>query len=346
MPKSKSLPAVATSPRLQPVLIREVVIKAIRQFFGDQGFHEVITPVLNTALPLEPTIYAFATDWQTHQGSQQLYLTTSPESGLKKMLAMGLGNCYSIGKSFRNLESSGQKHQPEFLMLEWYREKAEYQQVMTDVQQLILFVKKQVDAFLQRDNTDQLEYQETIFQLEKAWPVFSLEKLLKAHAGLDLAKVQTDQQLRQFAANKGYQTDGATWEQLFNQLVLNEVEPHLPAMAYFLVDFPARISPLCQTQTDRPHLAERFEVFFGNLELGNGNTELVDADQVSQHFQQQLDERHQAGEVAHAIDTEFIHSLKNLPHPPYAGIGLGVDRLVMLMADVTEINQVEVLGVS
>src|SRR5258708_367510 len=109
---------------LQPFFIREEIIKSIRSFFEEQYFHEVIIPILYSSLPLEPTLYSFSTTWKTNEGDRELYLCTSPESALKKMLAVGIGNCFAIGKSFRNLESSGPRHNPEFLMLEWYREDA------------------------------------------------------------------------------------------------------------------------------------------------------------------------------------------------------------------------------
>src|SRR6266498_2907542 len=106
---------------LQPYYIREELIHQTRQFFRTKNFREIIAPVLKESLPLEPNIYPFQTTWNRHNKQNPLYLVTSPESSLKKMLAKGVGNCFAIGHSFRNLESAGTKHNPEFLMLEWYR---------------------------------------------------------------------------------------------------------------------------------------------------------------------------------------------------------------------------------
>src|SRR5256885_1283105 len=101
--------------QLQPIFIREQVLMAIRSFFVGRGFHEVVVPVLNTVLPVEPNLFPFRTEWNTASKKKTLFLSTSPEAGLKKMMAVGVGNCFAIGKAFRNLEGAGDRHNPEFL---------------------------------------------------------------------------------------------------------------------------------------------------------------------------------------------------------------------------------------
>src|SRR3990167_5675290 len=127
-------------------LLRSRTLKAIRRFFDERGFQEVEIPVFNQALPVEPNLYSFASEWRALNKTTTFYLPISPESMLKKCLAAGLGNCYGIGHTFRNLEGSGSLHWPEFLMLEWYRENATYTDIMNDLQALVYFTKVEFDA--------------------------------------------------------------------------------------------------------------------------------------------------------------------------------------------------------
>ncbi len=315
-------------------VIREQIIQAVRAFFDEKKFHEVIVPVLNDAIPAEPTITPFSTEWQTNHGTQMLYLSTSPERALKKALAKNLGNCFAIGHSFRNLENSGNQHSPEFLMLEWYRKDSTYQDIMHDVQLLLLFVKKRIDIFLNRPVSNTVIYQNKKIALDKKWHIFSVPDVLRKYSDIDLSKVLDDSDLLREAAAKGYAVEDATWEQLFNQIFLNEVEPNLPSDPFFLTHFPARISPLCAVDTQRRYLAQRFEVFVAGMELGNGNTENTDASQVKKYFQRN---------TVLPIDEDFLAALEKMNGTSYAGIGLGLDRLAMFFADTTQIKDVSEL---
>ena len=326
---------------LQPVFIREEVIRAIRFFFEEKKFHEVITPSMNFALPLEPNIYAFATQWKTSSWSKDLYLSTSPESGLKKMLAKGIGNCFAIGKSFRNLEGSGSLHTPEFLMLEWYRENATYKEIMNDTRELIQFVKLRVDKLLNKKKSSTLKYQNRKILLDDKWPVFSMVDLIKKHTNLELKEILKDEVMIKVAKSKGYNTTNASWAELFDQLFVNEIEPSLPQDPFFISDFPSRISPLCTPQRERPYLVERFEVYMLGMELGNGNTENTDSEQVRELFTKEKISREKLGLFAPPIDEDFLNALDIMSSKQYAGIGLGVDRLAMIMADKTDITDVE-----
>jgi elongation factor P--beta-lysine ligase len=325
----------------QPFFVREEVIRSIRSFFEEKGFHEVITPVFNKALPLEPNIYAFSTVWKAANQEQPLFLTTSPESGLKKMIALGLGNCFSIGKCFRNLEGSGHKHNPEFLMLEWYREESDYQQIMRDTRELTIAMKKRVDKILGRKHSTELNFQGQKIQLNSEWQVFSMEKLLQEYSSIELREVIETEALVAKAKEKGYETTGSTWSQLLDQIFLNEVEPHLPTQPFFIVDFPARMSPLCKVNKKKPYLAERFEGFIAGMEIVNGNNENTDAQLVKNSFEKEHDHRLSLGQPTAPIDETFVQAVSAMSAHPYAGAGLGVDRLAMLFADTNDIKEVE-----
>lgn len=294
----------------QYLLVKEKVIKQIRSFFDERKFHEIVTPVFHDALPLEPTIYSFSTQWSTSERKEQFYLATSPESTLKKALASGIGNCYSIAHAFRNLESAGPLHKPEFLMLEWYREDATHEDIMTDVRDLF-----------------------SALEIHDSFQTLSLEKLFTDHLLISIQDLTDENHMRSLAKSKGYSIEEASWEQLFNQLFFNEIEPYLPFGLLFLTDFPAKISPLAKPQKIKTFLAERFEVFFNRIELGNGNTEHLDIQTIRKHFDAEKQYRIKRGLPSHPIDEEFLLCIQKLQQTekPYAGIGMGIDRLVMIV---------------
>lgn len=329
---SKSIPAF---------LIKEQVIKATRNFFDEQNFNEIIIPVLHKALSLEPTLYAFSTNWQTLTKNQTFYLPLSPEAVLKKALAAGIKNCFGIGHTFRNLENSSNLHHPEFLMLEWYRTDANYQQIMQDLKNLILFVKQDIDNFLNRKPSKQLIYQDQTFDLDSEWEVFSLEKLFKKYAQIEISANLSLPALRKAVQKKDYEIKNATWEQLFNQVFVNEIEPYLPQQPFFLIDFPAQISPLCKPNKQKPYLANRFEFYLAGIELANGNDEQTDAALVKEKFLAEKKYRIKEHLICPPIDQEFLQSLAILEKTQknYAGIGLGLERLIMIIANVVSLEK-------
>jgi elongation factor P--beta-lysine ligase len=297
---------------------------------------------MNIALPLEPNLYAFQTHWKTASSTTNLFLSTSPESGLKKMLAKGIGDCFTISKSFRNLEGQGSLHTPEFLMLEWYRENADYKQIMKDTQELFIFVKNAIDTYSKKEKSSTLNYQGKESSLAGDWPILSMVDLFEKQTGLSFESVLQDDIMLKKAKEKGYSVTNATWGELFDQIFVNEVEPSLAKSPFFIIDFPARISPLCTPRADKPYLAERFEVYMFGMELGNGNTENTDSESVRKVFLKEKENRKKLGLFAPPIDEQFLQALKTMSSKKYGGIGLGVDRLAMIMADVPNITDVEV----
>jgi lysyl-tRNA synthetase, class II len=337
-------------------LVKEQVIKSCRSFFDELGMHEVTSPVLNKSIPLEPTIHPFTTTWFGTNPPTTAFMSASPERGMKLLLAEGLGEAYSIGKSFRNLEGKGNRHNPEFLMLEWYRENSSYKQIMKDVEDLVRAVAKVIGQKILEGKIERqgkiservLEYQGTIFDISKPWPVVSLDEQLKKYAGFSIKEVLEDEEMRRVAAQKGYYVGESTWEELFDQIIVNEVEPHFSMEPFFLIDFPARLSPLCKPRPDAPHLAERFEAFMGSIEVGNGNTEHTNASVVSAHFKKEAKDRQVAmeqGKIKQTaippLDTQFLDALTKIADKGYAGMGFGIDRLAMMMANVSSIDEVE-----
>ncbi|MDO8610814.1 MAG: amino acid--tRNA ligase-related protein [bacterium] len=327
----------------QPMFIREEIVKTIRSFFYAQKFHEIITPTLNTAIPLEPNLYPFTTTWNTLKETKTLFLSQSPERSIKLLLGQGIGNSFSIGHSFRNLENSGTLHIPEFLMLEWYRENADYKVIMKDVQSLILELKTKVDIFLKRNPSSILKYQNNKIDLSKPWNIYSLSDLFFEYAHINyeemLAKENT---IFKIAKQKGYQIKQSSWQELFDQLFVNEIEPKLPIdKPFFLIDFPSKISLLCKPQNKNPLLAERFEFYIAGMELGNGNTENTDTQSIKKVFIAEEKKRQLQNIITSPIDNEFLHALDNMKSKTYAGIGVGIDRLTMLLSNSANISDLQ-----
>jgi lysyl-tRNA synthetase class 2 len=305
---------------------RMSVIHAIRQFFLEQNFQEFICPILLDRVPAEPTIYPFSTTWHSTSQDQTLFLPISPEKMMKHYLAAGAGNCFTIGHCFRNLEAAGATHHPEFLMLEWYRLDATYHDIMTDVRTLLDFIRQQVATTAAKFSH---------------WQTLSVATLWQDHFGVSLGDLLTPAQLFPFAQQHGYTTTHATWEQIFNQIWLNEIESNLPATPFFLIDFPAQLSPLCRPRPDQTWLAERFEVYWQQLELANGNTEQLDSTAVATAFRTEIATRQQRGLITSPLDHTLISDIKSMSdnQHTYAGVGLGVDRLAMLLSGSNSISQ-------
>lgn len=297
--------------KLKPVFIREEIIKAIREFFYAKKFHEVIVPVLNDAVPLESELFPFVTSWNTVDGEKKRYLSLSPERNLKRMLAAGIGNCFALGKSFRNLENSGSQHLPEFLMLEWYRTNADYFQIMKDTEELIIAIQNKLKSICHCEKPGNLRgcqrgRSNLKTSMTSPWKKVSLYSLFKKTGGWDEER------------------------EVFDQIFVNKIESKFPKEPFFLIDFPARFSPLCKPQKEKPYLAERFELYIDGMEIGNGNTENTDVSSVRKALKKPIDET-------------FLTALDAMNAMSYAGVGIGIDRLAMLFSGVTDIKEVEIL---
>lgn len=337
--------------------IREKVITAIREFFLARSFHEVEVPLLAPALPAESYLEVFETTLlDRRRQSSRAFLTASPEMFLKKLLVAGIGNCFTITKSFRNTEGQSNLHNPEFTMLEWYRVEADYKDVMKDIENLICYIHQQLyssreersdesrsyskgSSRLRSNNKYILTYQDQTIDLTPPWERLSMVEAFRRYAKIQLEEALTIEFIQQVASQKGYSfTPETTWEELFHQIYLNEVEPHLgqgrPTIIY---DFPSQMAALAKKKADDPRFAERFEVYIAGLELGDCYSELTDWKEQEERFKKEIGERRRLGKIDHPYDQDFIEALK-VGLPKCAGLALGVDRTVMLFADVPRIQ--------
>ncbi len=311
--------------------LRAQIIKSIRSFFDQQGFLEVETPLLVKCPGMEPHISAFETTFegQTH------YLHTSPEYAMKRLLCAGYEKIYQICKTFRD-EPIGKMHNPEFTMLEWYRTHADYTHIMQDTEHLIASVATHLWG------TPTLTYNQQTIDLTPPWPRISVQDALIQHAQITANPFTQTSQFIQQAQNKGHThiltNDSA--ETAFFKIFLDVVEKKLGASKpTFLIDYPASMAALATRKKDAPHLAERFELYIAGFELANAFTELTDPIEQRTRFEEEQEQRRLDNNPIYPIDETFLHALQT-GMPPSGGIALGIDRLVMLFAQQTHIQDV------
>lgn len=314
--------------------VREKVLKAARRFFEKRGFHEIETPILIAHPPAESYLDVFETILLNRQrNSTRAYLSTSPEVPLKKLMVAGLGNCYSLTKSFRNMETQGNLHNPEFTILEWYRMGVDYRAIMEDIEALVVSIAGSLHA-----NSLVFMYQGKPVNLTPPWERMTVSDAFQKYAHVHFDEFLDEKKARRIAKEKGYSVEtNTTWEQLYNQIFLNEIEPHLgQGRPTILYDFPSSMAALSKKKPSDPRFAERFEFYIAGLELGDCYSELTDWKEQEERFTRELGEIKRSGKTAYEYDRDFIEALK-VGLPECSGIAVGIDRLIMLMADVTDI---------
>ena len=318
--------------------IKEWTVQALRNYFIDNNFHEVETPTLLAKIPIEPNLYALKTHWS--QQDFDFYLPTSPESSLKKLISQGIGDCFAISKVFRDLEDIGPTHNLEFAMLEWYEMNKNYRDIAETTQKLVLEIYHSILKKQNKSITNLLTYQNHTIDLSAPWYFFTLQELFQKFANMDLSKNLTINEIITTAKSKGYNTDGiTTWEPLYTQIFINEIETKLPQdKPVFILDYPTQLSPLCLPCPNDPGFSQRFEFYIGGMEIGNAYSELNDSQILKDNFETETKFRQDNNLPTHPYDQEFIDACGKLP--TCAGIGLGVDRLAMLFANTTNIEDV------
>lgn len=296
-------PRVSDS-RNRGLTVRSRTLHAVRAFFHERGFLEVETPVRLRAPALELHIDA--------EPSGDRWLRTSPELHMKRLLAAGHEKLFQMGPCFRRGER-GDRHHPEYTMLEWYRANADYTDILADTKSLVAHVTR---AVLGR--TD-FTYQGRALQLLPRW-----ERITVADAFLRFA---------------GWDPTTAYDEERFMLDLVEKVEPRLPAdVPVVLTDYPAEAAALARRKPGHLNVAERWELYIGGLELANAYSELTDPAEQRARFEACAAARSAKGKDLYPLDEDFLAVLKDLP--PSGGIALGVDRLVMLLADAPTLDEV------
>ena len=308
--------------------LRTRVIKAVRHFLDDRGFLEVETPVLQ---PLYGG--AFAEPFETRHKAlgMKLFLRIADELYLKRLIIGGFERVYELSKNFRN-EGIDRDHNPEFTLLELYQAYSDYRDIMALLEEMVSYVAQQaVDSL-------QIQYGGHSVDLTAPWKRISFFGALTQRVGHDISQWNEDQlkelMLRhQLEVREGIGR-GRLWEILFADLVEPElIQPTL------VIDYPLESSPLAKRHREQPNLAERFEAFIAGKELANAFTELNDPLDQRQRFQEQAKLRRAGDHQAQMVDEDFLRALEH-GMPPTGGLGVGIDRLVMLLSDAPSIRDV------
>lgn len=296
------------------LLKRAEIIKDLRRFFEGRGYIEVQTPVLQICPTMDTHIHAFKTErLGVDLGhAETLYLHTSPEFDMKKLLAEGMGAIYQICPVFRNAEGS-KLHTSEFTMLEWYRSGVDYTYLMDEV-----------DALL------------ALFDIEACERLSVCEAFVR-YADIDLLSVLGDRDA--FAAVSGVRvvkSDG--WDDIFHAVMAEKIEPKLERT--ILYDYPVSMAALSRKKEDDPRFAERFELYLNGVEIANAFSELTDDVEQRARFNAEMDEKERLYAERYPADEIFFNALKQ-GMPESAGIALGLDRLVMVITGAQDIRDVQ-----
>jgi lysyl-tRNA synthetase class 2 len=305
---------------------RARVVGTIREWLDERGFLEVETPVLQ---PLYGG--ALARPFTTHHNvlDRDLYLRIASELYLKRCVVGGIERVYELGKDFRN-EGVSSKHNPEFTMLEWYEAYADYDDAAERLEQLVAQVAERVLG------TTRIERDGAQIDLAPPWRRVTLREAIEERTGIDLAERPSRDEL---AAAMGSELDPAEgWGKLVDGLLSKLVEPEL-IQPTFVLDYPVELSPFAKSHRSEPGLVERWEAFVGGIEIANAFTELNDPDEQRRRFEQQRGERQRGDEEAQPFDEAFLEALER-GMPPTAGVGLGIDRLTMILTGARTLREV------
>jgi len=314
--RQRYLDLLANEESRRDAVLRTRIVTAVRRYLDAEGFIEVETPILQPRYG-----GGFAEPFVTHYKllDADYYLRIASELYLKRLIVGGLERVYELGKDFRN-EGVSYKHQPEFTMLEWYEAYADYRDTMNRMQALVRHVAEETIG------TTTVTFRGHVVDLAH-WQRVELLDALEEH-GL---WTRDEDELRARLHERGVDTrHDRTWAQLVDHALSHFVEPSLidPTILY---DYPIELSPFARASDDDPTLVERFEYFVGGTELGNAFSELNDSDEQAQRFAQQEAERAAGASEAELGDPDYVEALA-YAMPPTGGLGLGIDRLTMVLA--------------
>jgi lysyl-tRNA synthetase class 2 len=311
---------------------RARIVAAVRRFLDDRGFVEVETPILQ---PLYGG--ALARPFVTHHNElkRDLYLRIAVELYLKRCIIGGLDKVYEIGKDFRN-EGLSFKHNPEFTMLETYEAYVDYAHVMTMVEELVGAAAESVGAL-------QTHFRGHDIDLTPPWPRLTMRQAILDQAGIDIGADDTRDVAGLQAAVKDKGLDdrvplAPTWGTQIDELFSALVEPEL-IQPVFITEYPLEISPFAKKTPRDPRFVERFEGFIAGMETSNAFSELNDPDDQRQRFLEQVAALEAGDDEAHLLDEEFLEAMEH-GMPPTGGMGMGIDRLIMVLTDSPSIRDV------
>ncbi|UAC48251.1 lysine--tRNA ligase [Bacillus aquiflavi] len=310
-------------------ITRSKIIQSMRRYLDNHGYLEVETPMMHTIAG-----GASARPFITHHNAldMQLYMRIAIELHLKRLIVGGLEKVYEIGRVFRN-KGISTRHNPEFTMIELYEAYADYRDIMSLTENLIAHIAKEVLG------TTTIQYGEYEVNLEPEWTRLHMVDAIKKETGVDFWKETSTEEARKLAEEHHVEiNENMTYGHIVNEFFEQKVEEKL-IQPTFIYGHPVEISPLAKKNVEDPRFTDRFELFIVGREHANAFTELNDPIDQHERFKAQLQEREQGNDEAHMMDDDFIEALE-YGMPPTGGLGIGVDRLVMLLTNSPSIRDV------
>ena len=318
------------NPEVKDVFIkRNKIIKKIREFLDNKGFLEVETPILGTVAG-----GANARPFYTHHNTLDIdmQLRIANELFLKRLIVGGFDKVYEMGKMFRN-EGMDPKHNPEFTNIELYQAYADYEEMMRITENLFEYVAKEVLG------TDTINYQGTEICLKAPWKRITMIDAVKKYAHVDFNEIDTDEDAREVAREKGLEiSEHDTWGKVLSEMFEEFCEEHLVEPT-FVIGHPVEVSPLAKRNPEDKRLTQRFEAFINTWEFANAFSELNDPIDQRERFEAQVREKEAGDDEAHPMDSDFINAIE-VGLPPTGGLGIGVDRMIVLLTDQPSIRDV------
>lgn len=313
----------------------QLLKRKTREYLDSIGMLEVELPVLSPALIPESYLEIFKTDFIYPGKNAPLYLTPSPELFLKRLLSRDVGDIYYLGKSFRNSDPTSTLHSFEFTMLEIYKMGATYFDIADVVLKLMQYIA-------QKPN---IEYKGKKISLSK-WEKLSVAEAFERYAHISEVDLFDHDAFRSRAKQKGYNVEGFTYEDVWSQIYTQEIESHLGVNGFptLLYDYPKEFAALAKLNKNGI-TAQRFEFYIEGVELGDCYTELTDWKEQEQRFEEEQKKRKESGRIPHPIDKGFIEALQ-YGLKPCAGIAIGFDRLASIFANVSSIEETQVITIS
>lgn len=318
------------NPEVKDVFIkRNKIIKKIREFLDNKDFLEVETPILGTVAG-----GANARPFYTHHNTLDIdmQLRIANELFLKRLIVGGFDKVYEMGKMFRN-EGMDTRHNPEFTNIELYQAYVDYEEMMRITEDLFEYVALEVLG------TDTINYQGTEICLKAPWKRITMIDAVKKYADIDFNEIDTDEKAREIAREKGIEVhEKDTWGKILSEMFEEFCEEHLVEPT-FVIGHPVDVSPLAKRNPKDPRLTQRFEAFINTWEFANAFSELNDPIDQRQRFEAQVAEKAAGDDEAHPMDSDFINAIE-VGLPPTGGLGIGVDRMIVLLTDQPSIRDV------
>ena len=314
---------------MKTFVTRTQIISAIRSFLNTKGFLEVETPMLNAVAG-----GAAARPFVTHHNAldAQMYMRIAIELYLKRLIVGGMEKVYEIGRVFRN-EGVSTRHNPEFTLLELYEAYADYNDIMDLTEDLFVHVAQEVIG------TTQLQYGDDVIDLSKGWKRLHMVDAVKEATGVDFFQEMTKEEAQALAKEHHIDIkDTMEVGHIINEFFEQKVEETL-VQPTFVYGHPVEISPLAKKNPEDPRFTDRFELFIVRREHANAFTELNDPIDQRERFEAQMIEKEQGNDEAHEMDEDFLEALE-YGMPPTGGLGIGIDRMIMLLTNAQSIRDV------